>query len=44
MPVVPNLGAPYHAQNLVSIVYKNGAYWVYHEKSLLNPDGGLNDK
>ena len=42
--IVPKLGCPESYQMLLSVVYKNGAYWVYHTKSLYKPDGELDEK
>ena len=28
--VMPKLGCPENYQKLLSIVYKNGSYWIYH--------------
>lgn len=41
---MPKLGCPDTYQMLVSIVYKAGAYWVYHTKTLYKPNGELDEK
>ena len=42
--VVPKLGCPENYQTLISVVYKGGAYWVYHNKSLYKADGEMDEK
>lgn len=42
--VMPKLGCPDSYQMLLSVVYKSGAYWIYHTKTLYKPDGELDDK
>ena len=42
--IMPKLGCPESYQMLVSIVYKAGAYWVYHTKTLYKPNGELDEK
>ena len=42
--VMPKLGCPDSYQMLLSVVYKTGAYWIYHTKTLYKPDGELDDK
>ena len=42
--VVPRLGCPESYQNLLSVVYKQGAYWVYHTKTLYKNDGEMDEK
>ena len=42
--IVPKLGCPDNYQMLLSLVYKSGAYWVYHTKSLYKPDGEIDEK
>lgn len=42
--VLPKLGCPVTYQKLLSVVYKNGAYWAYHTKSLYKPDGEMDEK
>ena len=40
---MPKLDSPDGYKLLISIVYKNGAYWVYHNRSLYNKDGEIDD-
>lgn len=42
--VMPKLGCPDTYQMLLSVVYRGGAYWVYHTKTLYKPDGEMDDK
>ena len=42
--IVPKLGCPDSYQQLVSIVYKSGSYWVYHTKTLYKSDGDIDEK
>ena len=42
--VMPKLGCPESYQKLMSIVYKSGAYWAYHTKTLYKPDGDMDEK
>ena len=41
---MPKLGCPDTYQMLVSVVYKAGAYWVYHTKTLYKSNGELDEK
>ena len=41
--VMPKLGYPDSYQGLVSMVYKGGAYWAYHTKTLYKKDGDLDE-
>ena len=42
--VMPKLGCPDSYKELLSTVYKNGAYWVYHSKSLYQAENGELDE
>lgn len=41
--VIPKLGHPETYQLLLSVVYKSGAYWVYHTKTLYKPNGDMDE-
>lgn len=41
--VIPKLGHPESYQMLLSVVYKSGAYWVYHNKTLYKPSGEVDE-
>ena len=41
--VVPKLDCPKSFQKLVSLVYKKGAYWVYHQRTLYKKDGLMDE-
>lgn len=36
---LPKLDTPESYQKLLSVVYKNGKYWVYNVQSLYTPEG-----
>ena len=40
---MPKLGCPESYQMLLAVVYKNGAYWVYHTRTLFKQDGELDE-
>lgn len=42
--VMPKLGTPEDYQMLLSFVYKQGTYWIYHTRSLYKPNGEIDDK
>ena len=42
--VMPKLDTPDSYKMLLSSVYKNGAYWIYHNQSLYKQDGELNEE
>ena len=41
---MPKLGCPDSYQMLLSVVYKSGAYWAYHTKTLYKSDGEIDEK
>ena len=41
---MPKLGIPEDYQMLLSFVYKQGMYWLYHSRSLYKPSGEIDDK
>ena len=41
---MPKFECPESYQKLLSLVYKNGSYWVYHVQTLYRPDGELDEK
>ena len=42
--VMPKLDCPDNYQMLLSAVYKSGAYWLYHPKTIYKPDGEIDEK
>lgn len=41
--VIPKLGHPESYQLLLSVVYKSGAYWLYHNKTLYKKNGEVDE-
>ena len=41
--IVTKLDSSDNYQMLLSVVYKNGAYWVYHTKTLYKADGEIDN-
>lgn len=41
--IMPRLDSPSSYKMLLTAVYKNGAYWIYHNESLYNKKGEVNE-